>query len=68
MSKVTKLAVVFISLVTLDLPFHSWCELEDGRDRSHAPSPPKLGVEKECSEDDFFVSSAFILYIPVKKK
>ena len=56
----TKIAVIFISLVIVDLPFHPRCGFEDAHTRSHAPPHPQLEVEEECSEDAF---SAIPLYL-----
>ena len=61
----TKIAVIFISLVIVDLTFHSGCDFQDERLRSHAPPHPQLEVEEECSEYAF---SAIPLYFGIMRR
>ena len=60
MSKKKKFAVSFLCLVIVDLTFHSGCDFQDERLRSHAPPHLQLEVEEECSEYAF---SAIPLYL-----
>ena len=60
MTIISKLAVNFISLVIVDLPFHSECEFEDAHTRSHRQPPQKNREEAQCSEYAF---SAIPLYL-----
>ena len=56
----TKIAVDFISLVIVDLPFHCRCEVEDARTRSHRQPPKTNREEAQCSE---YALSAIPLYL-----
>ena len=60
MTIISKLAVNFISLVIVDLPFHSECGFEDAHTRSHRQPPQKNREEAQCSEYAF---SAIPLYL-----
>ena len=52
-SKKKKIAVSFLCLVIVDLPFHSKCEVEDAHTRSHRQPPKKNREEAQCSEYAF---------------
>ena len=61
----TKIAVIFISLVIVDLTFHSGCDFQDAHTRSRAPPHPQLEVEEKCSEYAF---SAIPLYFGIMRR
>ena len=60
MTIISKIAVLFICLVIVDLPFHSRCEVEDAQTRSHRQPPQKNREEAQCSE---YAYSAIPLYL-----